>query len=110
MVAEIPFDAAATTGQMVVGARQAIEEARHREMEALASRIKEGLGHGGHGVAGFDDVMAAVGLFKVQTLLVDRNFRDPGWRCPELQLGESHRDRDLPGVRRKPGAGVRRGG
>ena len=67
---------------MVVGARQAIEEARHREMESLASRIKEGLGHGGHGVAGFDDVMAAVGLFKVQTLLVDRNFRDPGWRCP----------------------------
>jgi hypothetical protein len=82
VVAELPFDAAATTGQMVVGARQAIEEARHREMEALASRIKESLGHGGHGVAGFDDVMAAVGLFKVQTLLVDRNFRDPGWRCP----------------------------
>jgi hypothetical protein len=26
--------------------------------------------------------MAAVGRFQVQTLLVDRNFRDPGWACP----------------------------
>ena len=82
IVAEIPFDAAATTGQMVVAARQAIEDARHLEMESLASRIKEGLGHGGRGVAGFDDVMAAVSRFQVQTLLVDRNFRDPGWSCP----------------------------
>ncbi len=82
IVAEIPFDAAATTGQMVAAARQAVEEARRGEMGSLASRIQEGLGHGGRGVAGFDDVVAAVGRFQVQNLLVDRNFRDPGWICP----------------------------
>ena len=61
VVAEIPFDAAASTGQMVVSARQAVEEARHEEMVALAARIKEGLGRGGRGVSGFDDVLGAVG-------------------------------------------------
>lgn len=81
IVAEIAFDAAATTGQMVVNARQAIEAARHEEMVALAARIKEGLGHGGRGVSGFDDVLGAVGRYQVQTLLVDRNYRVPGWRC-----------------------------
>jgi hypothetical protein len=81
IVAEIPWDAAASIGQMVVGARRAVADARHGEMEVLAARIKEGLGHGGHGASGFDDVMAAVGRHQLQTLLVDRNFRDPGWRC-----------------------------
>ena len=81
IVAEIPFDAAATTGQMVVNARQAIEKARQEELAALANRIKEGLGKGGHGIAGFDDVLGAVARHQVQTLLVDRNYRVPGWRC-----------------------------
>jgi hypothetical protein len=81
IVAEMPFDAAATTGQMAVNARQAVEEARHEEMVALAARIKEGLGHGGRGVSGFDDVLGAVGRYQVQTLLVDHNYRVPGWRC-----------------------------
>jgi hypothetical protein len=81
IVAEIPFDAAATTGQMVVSARQAVEAGRHQEMVALAARIKEGLGHGGRGVSGFDDVLGAVGRHQVLTLLVDRNYRAPGWRC-----------------------------
>lgn len=81
IVAEIPFDAAATTGQMVVNARQALEGARHEELVALAARIKEGLGKGGHGIAGFDDVLGAVGRHQVQTLLVDRDFSVPGWRC-----------------------------
>jgi peptide chain release factor subunit 1 len=83
IVAEIPFDAAASTGQMVVNARLAVLEARHEEMAALAARVKEGLGRGGRGVSGFDDVLGALGRHQVQTLLVDRNYRVPGWRCPE---------------------------
>ncbi|MCE5252591.1 MAG: hypothetical protein LLG45_00005 [Actinomycetia bacterium] len=83
IVAEIPFDAAATPGQMVASARQAVQEARHEEMTALATRIKEGLGRGGRGVSGFDDVLGALGRHQVQTLLVDRNYRVPGWRCLE---------------------------
>lgn len=81
IVAEIPYDAAATTGQMAMSARQALETARNEEMVALAARIKEGLGHGGRGASGFDDVLGAVGRYQVQTLLVDRNYQVPGWRC-----------------------------
>lgn len=83
IVAEIPFDAAATTGQMVASARQAVQEARHDELVVLAARIKEGLGRGGRGVSGFDDVLGALGRHQVQILLVDRNYRVPGWRCVE---------------------------
>jgi len=83
VVAEVPLDAAASLGQLVVSARQAVEQARHEEMVALASRIKEGLGRGGRGVSGFDDVLGAMGRSQVQTLLVDRNYRVPGWRCEQ---------------------------
>lgn len=82
VMAEIPFDAAATTAQMVAAARQAVEDARNGQMEALAERIKESLGSGGRGISGFEDVANALSLHQLQTLLVDRNFRDPGWRCP----------------------------
>ena len=40
VVAEISFDAAASASQMVANARQAVEQARNREMAALAARIK----------------------------------------------------------------------
>jgi peptide subunit release factor 1 (eRF1) len=50
-------------------------------MEALAARINEGLGGGGRGVSGFDDVLGVLTRHQVQTLLVDRNYRAPGWTC-----------------------------
>jgi hypothetical protein len=83
VVAEMPLDAAASLGQLVVSARQAVEQARHEETVALAGRIKEGLGRGGRGISGFDDVLGALGSNQVQTLLVDRNYQVPGWRCEE---------------------------
>ncbi len=83
IVAEVPFDASASVGQMLVGAREAAQGARHEEMVDLAARIKEGLGSGGRGVSGFDDVLGALGRHQLQTLLVDRNYRPPGWRCLE---------------------------
>jgi hypothetical protein len=81
VVAEMPHDAAASVGQLVVRARQAVGEARHQEIVALAGRIKEGLGKGGHGTSGFVDVLGALERGQVQTLLVDRDYRTPGWRC-----------------------------
>jgi len=83
VVAEIPFDAAATTNQMVAAARQAVEQARGAEHAALAERIQESLGRGGRGVSGFDDVLVALSRHQVQTLLIDRNYRPPGWRCAD---------------------------
>ncbi len=81
VAAEITFDAAETPAQMLERARQAALAARQQEIDALAVRIKEGLGAGGRGVAGFDGVLSALGRHQVQTLLVDRNYRPPGWRC-----------------------------
>lgn len=83
IAAEMPFDAAETTAQMLERARQAVLAARQEEMGDLAVRIKEGLGGGGRGVAGFDGVLGALGRYQVQTLLVDRNYRPPGWRCTD---------------------------
>jgi hypothetical protein len=81
IAAEIPFDADATTAQMLVVARGAVGTARNSEIEELSRWVQEALGNGGRGIAGFDDVLEAVRRHQVQTLLVDRNYRVPGWRC-----------------------------
>jgi hypothetical protein len=82
VVAEIPFDAAVTTKQMLVNARAAANEARQRELVTLVGRIKEGLGANGRGAAGFDEVRGGLERGQIQTMVVDRNYRPPGWRCP----------------------------
>jgi len=83
IVAEMPFDAVASPGQMLAPARLALESGRHRELAEFADRISENLGAGGRAAAGFDDVMAALQRHQVQTLLVDRNYRPSGWHCAE---------------------------
>ncbi len=81
VAAEIPLDAAASIPQLLVAARAALEAARRSAMEGIAHRISEGLGSNGRGVAGFDDTLAALRRGQVQSLLVDRAYRPPGWRC-----------------------------
>ncbi len=81
IAAEIPFDAASSPGQMVMGARQAVERAGRQAMVALVGRINEGLNPGGHGIAGFDGVLGALQRGQLQILLVDRDYRPPGWLC-----------------------------
>lgn len=78
--AEIAWDAAASVGQVLVAARDALVDARAAAMEALTLRISESLGQG-RGVAGFDDTMVALHQGKVATLLVDAAFAPPGWVC-----------------------------
>ena len=80
VVAEIPFDATAPN-EMMANARKAVNEARHRELVQLTARIKEGLSGHGHGAAGFDEVMDALERGQIQTMIVDRNYRPPGWAC-----------------------------
>jgi hypothetical protein len=82
IVAEIPFDANITPSQMLGSARTAANEARQRELAKLVGRIKEGLGSNGHGAAGFDEVRGGLERGQIQTLVVDRNYRPPGWTCP----------------------------
>jgi peptide chain release factor subunit 1 len=83
VVAEIPFDAAVTVNQMLVSARAAANEARQRELIQLTARIKEGLGRNGRGAAGFEEVRDGFDRGQIQTMVVDRNYRPPGWRCPD---------------------------
>jgi hypothetical protein len=80
--AEIPFDAAVSVNQMLVSARAATDGARRHELARLLGRIKEGLGSNGHGAAGFQEVRDALERGQIQTMVVHRNYRPPGWRCP----------------------------
>ena len=70
IVAQIPFDGAATATQMLAAARAAFREARHRELEELAIHIKDNVGSAGRGAAGFDDVLGALQRGQVQTVLL----------------------------------------
>jgi hypothetical protein len=83
VVAEIPFDPAASVGQMMASARHAAEEARQQAMVVLAGRIREGLNPGGHGVRGFDDVLGALQSSRLQTILEDADYQPPGWLCTQ---------------------------
>ncbi len=83
VVGEIAFDPAITVGQMLAPARVAVQEARTRELDELAERIKDNVGSAGRGAAGFDDVLGALTRGQVQTLLVDRAYRSAGWRCAD---------------------------
>ena len=83
MVAEIPFDAAVTPHQMLVSARVAANEARQLELVQLMARIKEGLGATAAGRPGSTRCWVAFERGQIQTMVVDRNYRPPGWRCPD---------------------------
>jgi peptide subunit release factor 1 (eRF1) len=78
---EIAWDAVASVNQLLAAARGEIQAVRARAMEALVARISEGLGPLGKGVSGFEDTMDALRRGQVQTLVVDRNARPPGWLC-----------------------------
>jgi hypothetical protein len=102
VVAEIPLDAAATPNQMLAAARIAADEARQRELVQLVGRIKEGLSSRGHGASGFEEVADGLERGQIQTLVVERNYRPPGWTCPDCdwvgltQVGECPRCGAMP--------------
>jgi hypothetical protein len=79
--ANIPWDAAASLNQLVVSAREALSDARAQEMTLVVDRIDDELGPQGMGVAGFADVIDVLARGQVQTLLVERGVRPPGWTC-----------------------------
>jgi peptide subunit release factor 1 (eRF1) len=64
-------------------ARPLIEEhERTAEREAL-DRLKQGVGAGGRGVAGLDDVLGVLNERRVETLLLEERFQMPGKACPQ---------------------------
>ena len=81
IVSEIPWEATASVAKAVAAARKAADQAKALRIDALAARINEGLGPGGHGVAGLDQVSGVAARGQLHTLLIDRQFRVPGLRC-----------------------------
>ena len=57
------------------------QEDRRREREAL-DRLVEGLGAGGRGAAGLDEVLRALYERRVEVLLFEEGFSAPGVVCP----------------------------
>jgi peptide subunit release factor 1 (eRF1) len=58
------------------------EHERAVEREAL-DRLKQGVGAGGRGVAGLDDVLGVLNERRVETLLLEERFQMPGTVCPQ---------------------------
>src|SRR5436305_708630 len=58
---------------------------RERERDAL-DRMAAGIGAGGRGAGGAEDVIAALAERRVQTLLLDQEFDRSGRRCPNCGL------------------------
>ena len=56
--------------------------ARQREDAALA-RLAEGFGTNGRAASGLADVLVAVHEQRVEVLLVDRGYKEPGVACPQ---------------------------
>src|SRR4051794_39281196 len=54
-----------------------LEHARECEREAL-DRLAQGVGTGGRGAAGINEVLDALNQARVETLLIAENFKDPG--------------------------------
>jgi peptide subunit release factor 1 (eRF1) len=72
-----------TDDEVLAAARPLIEKhERTAEREAL-DRLKQGVGAGGRGVAGLDDVLGVLNERRVETLLLEERFQMPGKVCPQ---------------------------
>ena len=73
----------ATVDAVFKAARPVIEE-HERAAERLAlDRLKQGVGAGGRGVSGLDDVLGGLNERRVETLLLEERFQMPGRKCPQ---------------------------
>jgi peptide subunit release factor 1 (eRF1) len=72
-----------TEDEVLEVSRPLIEEhERTAEREAL-DRLKQGVGAGGRGVAGLDDVLGVLNERRVEALLLEERFQMPGTVCPQ---------------------------
>lgn len=54
--------------------------------QAMVERVRNGAAAGRGGVVGLDEVLAAIGERRVDTLVVSQGFATPGWQCTCGQL------------------------
>lgn len=79
IVGTIPFDIRGSEQELIAATLPLVEQAE-REREAAAVRAaKDGVGAGGAGAAGPEDVLTALQTGQVMTLVMADDFQAPGW-------------------------------
>jgi peptide chain release factor subunit 1 len=73
----------ATVDAVFKAARPVIEEHERAAERAAIDRLKQGVGAGGRGVSGLDDVLGVLNERRVETLLIEERFQMPGRKCPQ---------------------------
>ena len=69
--------------EVLAAARPLMEEHERRAERAALDRLQQGVGAGGRGVSGLDDVLAALNERRVEILLIEERFQMPGTVCPQ---------------------------
>jgi len=64
-------------------ARPVIEEHERGAERTALDRLQQGVGAGGRGVSGLDDVLGVLNERRVETLLIEERFQMPGTKCPQ---------------------------
>jgi peptide chain release factor subunit 1 len=84
LVGRLSVDVENTTGDEVfAAARPVIEEHERAAERAALDRLQQGVGAGGRGVSGLDDVLGVLNERRVETLLIEERFQMPGKKCPQ---------------------------
>ena len=84
LVGRLSVDVENSTGDDVIAAaRPVMEEHERRAERAALDRLQQGVGAGGRGVAGLDDVLGVLNERRVETLLIEERFQMPGTVCPQ---------------------------
>jgi peptide chain release factor subunit 1 len=72
-----------SAGDVLDAARPVMEEHEKRAEREALDRLAQGVGAGGRGVAGLDDVLGSLNERRVETLLLEERFQMPGRKCPQ---------------------------
>ena len=83
LAGRISVDVENTSGDQVLAAARPVMEAHEKQSERAAlDRLQQGVGAGGRGVAGLEDVLTTLNERRVELLLIEERFQMPGRRCP----------------------------
>jgi peptide chain release factor subunit 1 len=88
----IRLDLHATAARILEVAQAVLRRHEREEEQASVALLLNRAGHGGLAVVGLQETLAAVNTGRVQTLLMQRDFHQPGWRC----LGCGHLGDAMP--------------
>lgn len=72
-----------TEGDVLDVSRPLIEEHERTAERAALDRLKQGVGAGGRGVAGLEDVLGVLNERRVESLLLEERFQMPGMVCTQ---------------------------